>query len=196
MQPRSMCLSLTRTVTLLATPSISPNSFRECAFTHSRSTSQLCAPISDSLSLMPLSLRWLHPLMLLSHSVYLASYSCSSSRTRSLISHARTKHLLSRSSRMPDLPFPLPLARLRLSRTNRTEVEDHNLRISRGVEPADHKDEYTREDHPRADAITSSDCLLLPPMHMLVSAPPQRNRNAIDSIVLSRGVKPAAHKGK
>ena len=40
----------------------------------------------------------------------------------------------------------------------------------RGVEPADHKDEHTRENHPHADAVTSSDCLMLPLMLYQVSS--------------------------
>ena len=58
-----------------------------------------------------------------------------------------------------------------LSWTSRTEVDDHNLRISRGIEPTDHECEYARSDDPQADAITSSAwgaCLLL--SLMLVSA--------------------------
>ena len=119
----------------------------------------------------PLTHSFKHSCIWLTALVYLASYSRSSSRTRSLISHALT-FMLSTCSHAKEeyLPSLSPShSQLPLSWTSRTEVEDHNLRVSRGVEPTDHKCEYARSDDPHADAITSSAwraCLLSPLMPM------------------------------
>ena len=119
--------------------------------------------------------------------VYLASSSRSSSRTRSLISHALTFTLSTCSHAKAECLLSLsPLhSHLPLSWTSRTEVEDHNLRISRGVEPTDHEGEYARSDDPQADAITSSAwsaCLLLPLM-LMSALLTQSKCSAINSIV-------------
>ena len=114
-----------------------------------------------------------HSCIWLTALVYLASYSRSSSRTRSLISHALTFTLSTCSHAKAECLLSLSPSHshLPLSWTSRTEVEDHNLRISPGVElePTDHEGEYARSDDPQADAITSSAwsaCLLLPLMLM------------------------------
>ena len=135
----------------------------------------------------PLTHSFKHSCIWLTALVYLASYSRSSSRTRSLISHALTFTLSTCSHAKAECLLSLSPSHshLPLSWTSRTEVEDHNLRISRGVEPTDHEGEYARSDDPQADAITSSAwsaCLLLP--LMLMSALfTQSKCSAINSIV-------------
>ena len=128
-----------------------------------------------------------HSCIWLTALVYLASYSRSSSRTRSLISHALTFTLstCSHAKAAYLLTLSPSHSHLPLSWTSRTEVEDHNLQISRGVEPTDHEGEYARSDDPQADAITSpawSACLLLPLM-LMSALLTQTKCSAINSIV-------------
>ena len=82
----------------------------------------------------PLTHSFKHSCIWLTALVYLASYSRSSSRTRSLISHALTFTLSTCSHAKVECLLSLSPSHshLPLSWTSRTEVEDHNLRISRG----------------------------------------------------------------
>ena len=142
-----------------------------------------------------------HSCIWLTALVYFASYSRSSSRTRSLIlhaltftlstcSHAKEEFLLSLSPSHSHLPV------LPLSWTSRTEVEDHNLRISRGVEPTNHEGEYARSDDPQArrNHLVCMACTCPVDAHAHASSP---HTNQLQRYQLySRGVKPAAHKGK
>ena len=131
MQPRSMYLShpLELSVTPLATLSISPTHYVTAhSLTHAaRHTGTQFSGLLSLMPVMPLPLTWLHPLMLLSHSVrcalrYLAiaisrrflSISHALTLTLSTCSHAKAKCLLS--------PSPSHTCRC----PGRTEVEDHD----------------------------------------------------------------------
>ena len=161
----SLCGSLTPTQTVCHSVGNSFNLIQPILSRHIHSLTQhvTFTPFSGFLSLMPLSLAWLHPLIL---SVHCALRSRAISR---LLSHAapHLAHVHSHAhahAKTEMSALPLSLAHLRLPRTNRTDREVHDLWIRRGVEPAGHKGEHTRANHPHVDAVTSSDCLMLPLM--------------------------------
>ena len=171
MQPRSVDLShpTTPTRTVCHSTGNSFNLIQPIVSRHVHSLTQhvTFTPFSGFLSLMPLSLAWFHPHIL---SVRCALRSRAISR---LLSHAapHLAHSHAHAHAKTEMSaLPLSLAHLRLPRTNRTDREVHDLWIRRGVEPADHKGEHTRANHPHADAVTSSDCLMLPLMLYQVSS--------------------------
>ena len=82
-----------------------------------------------------------------------------------LLAHARSSRTLSRLRRAHALILKQNTcspshSHLLLSWTSRTEVEDHNLRISRGVKPTDHEGEIIRRrtQLPRLHGVHASCC--------------------------------------
>ena len=148
MQPRSVDLShpTTPTRTVCHSTGNSFNLIQPILSRHIHSLTQhvTFTPFSGFLSLMPLSLAWLHPLIL---SVRCALRSRAISR---LLSHAAPHLAHSHAhahAKTEMVALPLSLAHLRLPRTNRTDREVHDLWIRRGVEPADHEGEYRQTTH-------------------------------------------------
>ena len=154
MQPRSVELShpTTPTRTVCHSTGNSFNLIQPILSRHIHSLTQhvTFTPFSGFLSLMPLSLAWLHPLIL---SVRCALRSRAISR---LLSHAAPHLAHSHAhahAKTEMVALPLSLAHLRLPRTNRTDREVHDLWIRRGVEPADHKVSIRRPRTERCDHL-------------------------------------------
>ena len=128
MQPRSVELShpTTPTRTVCHSTGNSFNLIQPILSRHIHSLTQhvTFTPFSGFLSLMPLSLAWLHPLIL---SVRCALRSRAISR---LLSHAAPHLAHSHAhahAKTEMVALPLSLAHLRLPRTNRTDREVHDL---------------------------------------------------------------------